>query len=256
MIKEKADKADALYKEELEKLEEENKKVSGYSKLAPYNKPMYLIIVATFGAMINGSLQPILGVVFAKMLGLLSAPKDLLALVHGESYLQDEVTKYSIFMGIVGVVNGIAIVFQKYSFGYLGNKVTQRVREVLYVNILQKNIGWFDNRDNGPSVLTSVLSADAAAINGVGGESIGPTAESAFGMIVGIGIAFYFSPLQATVCLLVSPIMIIGASIDMAMMSAADEDNKDALKEANLLCGDVIVNYKTVQSFGHEDRLV
>ena len=105
-------------------------------------------------------------------------------------------------------------------------------------------------------MLTSVLSADAAAINGVGGESIGPTAESAFGMIVGIGIAFYFSPLQATVCLLVSPIMIIGASIDMAMMSAADEDNKDALKEANLLCGDVIVNYKTVQSFGNEDRLV
>lgn len=27
-------------------------------------------------------------------------------------------------------------------------------------------------------------------------------------------------------------------------------------KEANLLCGDVIVNYKTSQSFGHEDLLV
>jgi ATP-binding cassette subfamily B (MDR/TAP) protein 1 len=98
-------------------------------------------------------------------------------------------------MVILAVCNGIAIVFQKYSFGYLGNKVTQKVREALYVNILQKNIGWFDDRDNGPSVLTSILSADAAAINGVGGESIGPTAESAFGMIIGIGVGFYFSPL-------------------------------------------------------------
>lgn len=92
----------------------------------------------------------------------------------------------------IAVLNSVAIVFQKYSFGFLGNKVTQRVREILYMNILQKNIGWFDNRDNGPSVLTSVLSADAAAINGVGGESIGPTAESVFGMVAGIGVAFYF----------------------------------------------------------------
>jgi ABC-type transport system involved in Fe-S cluster assembly fused permease/ATPase subunit len=27
-------------------------------------------------------------------------------------------------------------------------------------------------------------------------------------------------------------------------------------KEANLLCGDAIVNYKTVQSFGNEEMLV
>jgi ATP-binding cassette, subfamily B (MDR/TAP), member 1 len=213
-------------------------------------------VVATLGAIVNGTAQPILGVIFAKFLGILSAPKELLAEVFGEDFLQDEVTKFTIWMLIVAVVNGIAIVFQKYSFGYLGNKVTQRVREVLYVSILQKNIGWFDDRDNGPSVLTSILSADAAAINGVGGESIGPTAESVFGMIGGIAVGFYWAPLQAVVCLLVSPIMVIGATIDMQMMKAADEDNKDALKEANLLCGDSIINYKTVQSFGHEDKLV
>lgn len=213
-------------------------------------------MVATLGAIVNGTAQPVLGVIFAKFLGILSAPKELLAEVFGEDFLQDEVTKFTIWMLIVAVVNGIAIVFQKYSFGYLGNKVTQRVREVLYVSILQKNIGWFDERDNGPSVLTSILSADAAAINGVGGESIGPTAESVFGMIGGIAVGFYWAPLQAVVCLLVSPIMVIGATIDMQMMKAADEDNKDALKEANLLCGDSIINYKTVQSFGHEDKLV
>ena len=186
------------------------------------------------------------------MLGLLSAPKEYLVAEYSEDYLQVEITKYALFMVYLAIINGVAILFQKYSFGYLGNKVTQRVREALYVNILQKNIGWFDDRDNGPSVLTSVLSADAAAINGVGGESIGPTAESAFGMIGGIIIAFYFAPLQAVVCLVVSPVMIIGASIDMEMMKA-DDENKDAYKEANLLCGDSLVNFKTVQSFGHEE---
>jgi fibrillarin-like rRNA methylase len=54
-MKEKADKADALYKEEIDKLEEENKKISGYTKLQPYNKPVKLIVVATLGAIVNGS---------------------------------------------------------------------------------------------------------------------------------------------------------------------------------------------------------
>lgn len=86
-MKEKADKADALYQEQLDKMAEENKKKSGYDKLAPYNKPTYLIVVATIGAMVNGLMQPTLGVVFAKMLGLLSAPKEYLELMHGEDYL-------------------------------------------------------------------------------------------------------------------------------------------------------------------------
>lgn len=86
-MKEKADKADALYKEELDKMIEENKKISGYKKLEPYNKPAYLIVIATIGAMINGLAQPILGVVFAKILTILSTPKEYLEFLHGEDHL-------------------------------------------------------------------------------------------------------------------------------------------------------------------------
>lgn len=42
----------------------------------------------------------------------------------------------------------------------------------------------------------------------------------------------------------------------MEMMKADDNDNKDSNKEANLLCGDCIVNYKTVQSFGNEETII
>jgi len=39
-------------------------------------------------------------------------------------------------------------------------------------------------------------------------------------------------------------------------MQGEAEDNSELEKEANLLCGDAIINYKTVQSFGHEEMLV
>ena len=159
-------------------------------------------------------------------------------------------------MLIVGVVSGICCFVQKYSFGTLGGTVTYKIRELLYMNILQKNIGWFDNRDNGPSVLTSTMAEDTSVINGVGGESMGPAAEAAFGMIIGIAIGFWFCWQQAIVCLLVSPILMIGGALEMETMKAETEDTGEMAKEANLLCGDSIVNFKTVQSFGHEDKLV
>ena len=43
--------------------------------------------------------------------------------------------------------------------------MTLKIRQVLYFSILQKNIGWFDNKDNGPSVLTSAMASETAIIN-------------------------------------------------------------------------------------------
>lgn len=62
----------------------------------------------------------------------------------------------------------------KKSFGTLGENVTLSVRKVLYTNILQKNIGWFDHPENGTSVLTSAMAQDTSIINGVSTESIPP----------------------------------------------------------------------------------
>jgi ATP-binding cassette subfamily B (MDR/TAP) protein 1 len=62
-------------------------KISGFKKLLPYNNPKILMVVATFGAMLNGSSQPILGVVFAKLIGLLSTPTWYLNSTKGENYL-------------------------------------------------------------------------------------------------------------------------------------------------------------------------
>jgi len=43
--------------------------------------------MAIIAASINGSSQPLLGVAFAKVLTLLSTPKEYLEFKHGEDYL-------------------------------------------------------------------------------------------------------------------------------------------------------------------------
>lgn len=50
--------------------------------------------------------------------------------------------------------------------------------------------------------------------------------------------------------------MLIGNILAQRLQNGMIADSDSGDKEADLLCGDSIVNYKTVQSFGHEDQII
>jgi hypothetical protein len=50
--------------------------------------------------------------------------------------------------------------------------------------------------------------------------------------------------------------MIIGSAMEMKLTKGLVEEQNDILKDANLLCGDAISNFKTVQSLGNTDLIV
>mmetsp|Transcript_39000 Transcript_39000/g.59348 ORF Transcript_39000/g.59348 Transcript_39000/m.59348 type:complete len:95 (-) Transcript_39000:3321-3605(-) len=75
-------------------------------------------------------------------------------------------------------------------------------------------------------------------------------------MLVGIAIGFFFCWQEALCCLIVSPLLIMGQIIKMKLMHKQSTNTNDSMKEADLMCGDSITNYKTVQSFGHDKEFV
>ena len=61
------------------------------------------------------------------------------------------------------------------------------------MKILEKNMGWFDKKDNATGILTSAMASDTSVINGVSAESLGPTVEAMFAMGVGLVIGLIYS---------------------------------------------------------------
>lgn len=117
-------------------------------------------------------------------------------------------------------------------------------------------MGWFDDKENGVSVLTSSMAQDTSIINGVSTESLGPSMEGAFALLVGLAVGFWACWQVALVALVVSPVLAVGSAIGMKLSTGLVEEENEALKEANLLCGDAIANYKTVQSLGNTELIV
>lgn len=144
-------------------------------------------------------------------------PKDLLPNVTNEDYpdyVSDQVNKY---VGYIGIMAGMTLVFSfiaKFSFSLLGENVTLKIRYDLYESILRKNIGWFDQVENSPSVLTSAMAEDTSIVNGVSTESLATILESFFAIIVGVGIGFYYCWQLSCACLILMPFMGISGAIN------------------------------------------
>ena len=108
-----------------------------------------MIVLGAIAPMIEGSGLPVLGILLTKILFTLMKP-DL-------EVVREDADYYCTLMGILSVVMGLAVVFEKTVFGITGENITLKMRETLYESIIKKHIGFFDDRDNSPGILTTVL---------------------------------------------------------------------------------------------------
>ena len=96
------------------------------------------------------------------------------------------------FIGIVFNI-GVSSFCQKLCFGYGGDNLTLKLRIKLFDAILRKHIGWFDNKDRAPGILTNIITEHVSAINGLTTEAIGVMVEAFLGITISCMICFVFS---------------------------------------------------------------
>jgi ABC-type multidrug transport system fused ATPase/permease subunit len=81
--------------------------------------------------------------------------------------------------------------------------------------------------------------------------------ESTFALMVGIVIGFSYNWKVSLVALGCTPFMVLGGFINAKLQSGGMSDpNETSYKDANLLAGDAIANYRTLQSFAHNEVIL
>ena len=138
----------------------------------------------------------------------------------------------------------------------IGENVTLQIRKVFYSSILQKHMGFFDDKENSPGVISASMASDTQVINGFSAEGLATIIETMFAVFGGVICGFIYSWQIAVVCLLCVPFMMLGGIMNAKFQAGLSENSDAASKDANLLAGDAIINYRTVASFGYEDQLV
>jgi len=117
---------------------------------------------------------------------------------------------------------------------------------------MHKQIGWFDNKARAPGILTNIITEDISAVNGLTTESLSIAVEAGLGLFFSCLICFIFSWPLGIVVTLTSPFMVLGG-LGMSKLQFNQKAVDDSYKQANALLNDLIMNYRTVISFGQKN---
>jgi ABC-type multidrug transport system fused ATPase/permease subunit len=137
-------------------------------------------------------------------------------------------------------------------FGIGGENLTLAVRRKLFEGILYKHVGWFDSKDKAPGVLTNMLSEDISTLNGLTTETISILAETFLGLLISCAICIYFEWRLGLICVAVSPCMVLGG-LFMSKLQFQQGAMEDNYRDSNALLSDIIMNYRTIISFGEKN---
>ena len=174
------------------------------------NEPKILILFGVLGSIVIGCTQPFFGWIFAQMMGFLTSP---LKLNGGKEGLMEKVTEKCQILALLAMANYFSVFIQRKSFLKLSENVTFKLRQLLYSNILQKNIGWFDLKENQTGVLTSSMASDTAIVNAASAEAAGPVFEGIFAFFGGVCVALYFCWQLALICMCICPLLSVAQGI-------------------------------------------
>jgi ABC-type multidrug transport system fused ATPase/permease subunit len=123
---------------------------------------------------------------------------------------------------------------------------------------MYKQVSWFDREDRAPGILTNIMSENVTELNGMTSETVVTVVEVIFSLIFGITGGFILCWQQATIAFVLSPIAVGGAyagtRIYWGKKGGKTKEQgaveKDDYETSNALLSDVILNYRTVMSFG------
>eukprot|EP00099_Drosophila_melanogaster_P014939 NP_523740.3 multi drug resistance 50 [Drosophila melanogaster] len=211
------------------------------------NKPEWLqIAVGCISSVIMGCAMPIFAVLFGSILQILSV-KD------NDQYVRENSNQYSLYFLIAGIVVGIATFLQIYFFGIAGERLTERLRGLMFEAMLRQEVAWFDDKANGTGSLCARLSGDAAAVQGATGQRIGTIVQSISTLALGIALSMYYEWSLGLVALAFTPFILIAFYMQRTLMAKENMGSAKTMENCTKLAVEVVSNIRTVASLGREE---
>jgi len=240
--------------EEAEAEEEEKKKVDVNTtgvvwRSIKLNLPeWYFILVGIIAACGSGLVFPMFSFVFAEMIN------DLLFLRGDE--LAAAARYWGIAFLILGSGTGLCNYLRVSLFTISGERLTERMRSLLFKSIVRQDVGWFDDKENSTGILTTKLSNDASLVKGVTGQQVGTIFQMIATLFAGLTIALTACWQLTLAVAAVIPIVAIAGGVRTKLMMNMNSGLKKAYEQSGHIASEAIENVRTVSSLGRQETFI
>ncbi|CAH8332285.1 unnamed protein product [Eruca vesicaria subsp. sativa] len=205
-------------------------------------------ICGTLCAFIAGSLMPL----FA-----LGVSHSLVSYYEkGWDTTQNDVKKIAILFCFASAITLIVYTIEHLCFGIMGERLTLRVREKMFLAILKNEMGWFDEVDNTSSMLASRLESDATLLKTIVVDRSTILLQNLGLVVTSFVISFMLNWRLTLVVLATYPLVISGHISEKLFMQGYGGNLSKAYLKANMLAGESVSNIRTVAAFCAEEKVL
>lgn len=217
-------------------------------KIFKLNKPEWgYITLGVIGSTLLGLSTPVYAMVYGELMGLLDP-----SLKQEEAQHLNDILAL-IFLGIA-FGTGIGAFMQTFMLTIAGEKLTFRVRKLIFQSILKQKIGWFDQLENSVGSLCVRLSGDASAIQGATGARIGLLVQVTVSILFALTLSLVYNWKLALVSGVFVPVVLLSGVLEVKMNMGQIAAKAKALEQSTRLATEAISNIRTVASLGLEEK--
>ncbi|KAJ7975859.1 ABC transporter B family protein [Quillaja saponaria] len=199
-------------------------------------------VLGSIGAAIFGSFNPLLAYVIALVVTAYYRTDE------GRRLRQD-VDKWCLIIACMGVVTVVANFLQHFYFGIMGEKMTERVRRMMFSAMLHNEVGWFDEEENSADNLSIRLANDATFVRAAFSNRLSIFIQDSAAIIVAVLIGVLLHWRLALVALATLPILTISAIAQKLWLAGFSRGIQEMHRKASLVLEDAVRNIYTVVAF-------
>lgn len=201
---------------------------------------LYAVLGST-GAAIFGSFNPLLAYVIALI---------ITAYYREEKHhLRQEVDKWCLIIACMGIVTVVANFLQHFYFGIMGEKMTERVRRMMFSAMLRNEVGWFDEEENSADNLSMRLANDATFVRAAFSNRLSIFIQDSAAIIVAVLIGLLLQWRLALVALATLPVLMVSAVAQKLWLAGFSKGIQEMHRKASLVLEDAVRNIYTVVAF-------
>ncbi|XP_061365629.1 ABC transporter B family member 15-like [Gastrolobium bilobum] len=172
----------------------------------------------------------------------------------------DEIKKktmiYSLsFLGLA-IFSFVVNILQHYSFAYMGEHLTKRIRERMLSKILTFEVGWFDQDQNSSGAVCSRLAKEANVVRSLVGDRMALVVQTISAVVIAFTMGLVIAWRLALVMIAVQPVIIACFYTRRVLLKSMSSKAMKAQDESSKIAAEAVSNLRTITAFSSQDRIL
>ncbi|KAG7632888.1 ABC transporter type 1 transmembrane domain [Arabidopsis suecica] len=223
--------------------------VPSFKRLMAMNRPEWKhALCGCLSASLGGAVQPI----YAYSSGLMIS---VFFLTSHEQIKENTRIYVLLFFGLA-LFTFLTSISQQYSFSYMGEYLTKRIREQMLSKILTFEVNWFDQEENSSGAICSRLAKDANVVRSLVGERMSLLVQIISTVMVACTIGLVIAWRFTIVMISVQPVIIVCYYIQRVLLKNMSKKAIIAQDESSKLAAEAVSNIRTITTFSSQERIM